>query len=246
MKNEILDIVRHTASLGFFDLAKVTGTDQTTEIWTIDEKKTVVLDAHLTAPSAGFVDSEVGLGNLSFLNGLCNLYNKESSDIEILTVEKNGRTIPEYLKFKDTEGNTDRYRLMSKEVIDEQLEQSKFKGVKWEVEFEPTKAKVSEMSAKASIYSSIEPTFTVKTDNGNLVVVFGSNTGGSHFGEMILAANVGGAMNEGYAWPIDKFLAILKLGMSGICRVHFNQVACMISINSGIGQYNYILPGHTR
>lgn len=246
MKNEILDIVRHTASLGFFDLAKVTGTDTTTEIWTCDEKKTVVLDAQLKNPSAGFVDSEVGLGNLSFLNGLCNLYNKDNSDIEITTVTKNGQTMPEYLQFNDTDGNNDKYRLMSKEVIDEQLQQSKFKGVKWDVEFEPTKAKVSEMSAKAGIYSGIEPTFTVKTDNGNLVVVFGSDTGGSHFGKMILATNVAGTINEGFAWPIDKFLAILKLGMTGECRVKFNKVACMISIDSGIGEYNYILPGHTR
>jgi len=53
-------------------------------------------------------------------------------------------------------------------------------------------------------------------------------------------------MTEGYAWPIDKFLSILKLGMAGDCRVHFSKVACMITIDSGIGVYNYILPGHTR
>ena len=128
----------------------------------------------------------------------------------------------------------------------EQLQQSKFKGVKWDVEFEPTKAKVSEMAQKAGIYSGIEPTFTVKTENGNLVFIFGSDTGGSHFGRMVFASNVAGTMKEGYAWPIDKFLAILKLGMGGECTVHFSQVACMITIDSGIGVYNYILPGHTR
>lgn len=245
MKDSIFDIVRHTASLGFFELAKITGTDKDTEVWTCDEKKTVVLDAKLKLPNGSLI-GEVGLGNLGFLNGLSGLYNKEGSEVEILTTTKNGAVIPDYIQFKDNDGNSDKYRLMSKEIIDEQLQQSKFKGVKWDVEFEPTKAKVSEMAQKASIYSGIEPTFTVKTENGNLVFIFGSDTGGSHFGRMTFAANVSGTMKEGYAWPIDKFLAILKLGMGGECRVHFSQVACMITIDSGIGVYNYILPGHTR
>lgn len=245
MKNEIFDIVRHTASLGFFDLAKITGTTESTEVWTCDEKRNVVLEATLNDPVAGLI-GEVGLGNLGFLNGLTNLYNKEGSEVEFSTVEKNGQTIPDYFIFKDGEGNKDKYRLMSKEIIDTQLEQSKFKGVKWDVEFDPKKTKVSEMSAKAGIYSSLEPTFTVKTEDGNLVLTFGSDTGGSHIGRMVFAENVTGKINEGYAWPIDKFLSIMKLGMSADCTVRFCQVACMITINSGTGTYNYILPGHTR
>ena len=245
MKDAIFDIVRHTASLGFFDLAKITGTDTSTEIWTCDEKRNVVLEAELKNPVAPLI-GEVGLGNLSFLNGLTGLYNKEGVEVEVSTVNKNGNDIPEYFIFKDAEGNNDKYRLMSKEIIDTQLQQSKFKGVKWDISFEPKKTKVSEMSQKAGIYSALEPTFTVKTENNDLVLVFGSDTGGSHFGRMTFATNVTGTMKEGYAWPIDKFLSILKLGMSGECKVQFCQVACMITIDSGTGVYNYILPGHTR
>jgi hypothetical protein len=180
------------------------------------------------------------------LNGLTGLYNKDSTEVEVSTVEKNGQTIPEYFIFKDADGNNDKYRLMSKEIIDTQLQQSKFKGVKWDISFEPKKSKVSEMSQKAGIYSALEPTFTVKTENNELVFIFGSDTGGSHFGRMTFATGVSGTMKEGYSWPIDKFLSILKLGMSGECTVQFCQVACMITIDSGTGTYNYILPGHTR
>lgn len=245
MKDAIFDIVRHTASLGFFELAKVTGTSESTEIWTCDEKRNVVLEAKLANPLPE-LEGELGLGNLGFLNGITGLYNKEGAEVSVATVDKNGETLPEYLVFKDDEGNNDRYRLMSKEIIDTQLTTSRFKGSKWEVEFEPKKSKVSEMAQKASIYSAIEPTFTVKTEDGNLVFVFGSDMGGSHFGKMTFAADVPGNMKEGYAWPIDKFLSILKLGMAGECTVRFSQVACMITIDSGIGVYNYILPGHTR
>ena len=245
MKDAIFDIVRHTASLGFFDLAKITGTDTATEIWTCDEKRNVVLDAKLKKPNAGLI-GEVGLGNLSFLNGLSGLYHKDGVEVTVLTATRNGEETPDYIQFKDADGNSDKYRLMSKEIIDTQLQQSKFKGAKWDIEFEPKKTKVSEMSQKASIYSAIEPTFTVKTEDGNLVFIFGSDTGGSHFGRMTFAAGVTGTVKEGYAWPIDKFLSIIKLGMNGECTVRFSQVACMITIDSGTGVYNYILPGHTR
>jgi hypothetical protein len=245
MKDAIFDVVRHTASLGFFELAKISGTAQSTEIWTCDEKRNVVLDAKLKNPVGDLV-GDVGLGNLGFLNGLCNLYNKDGVEVNVLTTTKNGQDIPDYLQFNDAEGNSDKYRLMSKDVIDMQLQQSSFKGTKWDVEFSPLKSKVSEMNAKAGIYASIEPTFTVKTENGNLIFTFGSDTGGSHFGKMTFATGVTGTAKEGYAWPIDKFLSIMKLGMSGECTVKFSQVACMITIDSGIGTYNYILPGHTR
>jgi len=245
MKDAVLDIVRHTASLGFFDLAKITGTDEATEIWTCDTDRNVVLDAKLNNPNPGLI-GEVGLGNLSFLNGLSGLYNKEGAEVEILTATKNGTVTPDYIQFKDTDGNSDKYRLMSKEIIDTQLEQSSFKVPKWDIQFEPKKSKVSEMSAKAGIYSGLEPTFTVKVENNDLIFIFGSDNGGSHFGRMTFASNVSGSVKEGYAWPIDKFLAILKLGMSGECTVKFCQIACMITIKSGAGEYNYILPGHTR
>lgn len=245
MKDAIFDIVRHTASLGFFDLAKITGTNENTEVWTCDEKRNVVLEAQLKNPAAPLI-GEVGLGNLGFLNGLTGLYNKDGVEVLVTNVQKNGKEVPEYFVFKDADGNNDKYRLMSKEIIDTQLEQSKFKGVKWDVTFEPKKSKVSEMSAKAGIYSALEPTFTVKTENNDLVFIFGSDTGGSHFGRMTFASGVTGTMKEGYSWPIDKFLSILKLGMNGDCTVNFCQVACMITIDSGIGVYNYILPGHTR
>ncbi len=245
MKDAIFDIVRHTASLGFFELAKLTGTPESTEIWTCDEKRNVVLDAKLKTPIAELA-GEIGFGNLGFLNGITGLYNKDGVTVEVLTAERNGVSTPDYIQFKDSDGNNDKYRLMSKEIIDTQLTTSKFKGVKWDMEFEPKKSKVSEMAQKAGIYSAIEPTFTVKTEDGNLVFVFGSDVGGSHFGKMTFAAGVTGTVKEGYAWPIDKFLSIMKLGMTGECTVRFSQVACMITIDSGVGEYNYILPGHTR
>jgi hypothetical protein len=243
LKDTILDIVRHTAGPGFFELAKITGTDEETEIWSCDEKKTVVLDAKLKSPAAGLI-GEVGLFNLGFLNGLCNLYNKEGGEVTITSTTKHNENVPEYIQFSDNDGNNGKYRFMAAELIPAEYQPSTFRGVKWDTSFDPTKNKVLEMNANAGVYSSIEPTFTAKIENNELIFIFGNVNYG--YGHMVFAKNVSGSMKESQAFPIDKFLSILKLGMSGECKVHFAQHVCMITIDNGVGVYNYILPGHTR
>ena len=58
MKDYLLDIVKHTYSLGFISLVKVTGTDKTTTIEGLAEDRSVILQAtttvsytHLTLPT---------------------------------------------------------------------------------------------------------------------------------------------------------------------------------------------------
>jgi hypothetical protein len=246
MKDIIFDVVRHTAGLGIIDAVKVTGTDEDTSISALDQNKTVILNAKLHNPAMDLV-GEFGMGNLGFLNGLTNLYNRDGSTVDVAKVTKNGTEAPESLVFKDADGNTDKYRLMSKEVVDQELQTVKFKGAKWNISFEPTKAKVSDLAQAAGIYSSIEPTFTVKVENGNVVFVLGSDSGGSHFGKRVFATGVEGTIRDGIGFPLTQFLNIMKLGMSGTCTVNFSdQGACMISIDSGLGLYNYILPSLTR
>jgi hypothetical protein len=255
MKDTIFDIVQYTASPGFFDLAKITGTTESTEIWASDEKRNVVLEATLKNPAAPLI-GEIGLGNLTVLNGIAGLYKRaeesESSKvkIEVTTVTKNGETAPDYFIFEDQDGNHDKYRLMNKNIINDILEQSKFKGVNWEITLDKKNlkpSKISEFTAKSSVYAGIEPTFTMKTENNELVFIFGSDETGSHFGRMTFATNVTGDIKEGFGWPIDKFLSLIKLGMAAPkCTLNFCQIACMITIESDIGIYNYILPGHSR
>jgi hypothetical protein len=147
--------------------------------------------------------------------------------------------------FKDVEGNTDQYRFMSKEIIEQTLQTVKFKGVEWDVTFEPTKAKVNELQQVAGIYGGIEPNFTVKTVDGNLVITVGAQDG-SFTGKRTFAQNVNGEITEGYAWPLNQVLAILKLGMSGACVMQISKKgALLISVDSGIGKYDYILPALT-
>jgi len=245
-KDVIQDIVKMTAGLGFINAVKVTGNDTETTLDAMDTDRTVILKAKLHNTQPEFV-GEFGLGNLGFLSGVSGLanYKEDSATIDVVSRERNGVTSPDHLMFKDAEGNTDQYRFMSKEIIDQNLQTVKFKGTEWDVTFEPTKAKYMELQSIAAIYGGIEPNFTVKTENGNLIITVGA-ADGSLTGKRTFATNVDGELNEGYAWPLSQVLAILKLGMSGTCVMQISKRgALQISIDTGIGKYDYILPALT-
>lgn len=242
----VQDIVKHTAGLGFITNVKVTGTDEATELDAMDADRTVIMHAQLHNATPDF-KGEFGLGNLGFLAGVTSLGNYQTDDatVEVVSRERNGVTTPDHLMFKDADGNTDQYRFMSKEIIEQTLQTVKFKGVEWDVTLEPTKAKVNELQQVAGIYGGIEPNFTVKTEGSDLIVTVGA-ADGSFTGKRTFAQNVNGEITEGYAWPLAQVLAILKLGMSGTCVMQISKKgALMISVDSGIGKYDYILPALT-
>ena len=136
---------------------------------------------------------------------------------------------------------------MSKEVVEQQLKTVTFRGVNWNVSFEPSKVAVQELAQIAGIYINIEPTFSVRTENGNLVVGVGTDDGNGHAGKRIFARNVDGELKQHWSWPLHQVLAILKLGMSGACVMNISdQGALQISIDSGLAVYNYILPAMNK
>jgi len=242
----VQDIVKHTAGLGFITSVKVTGTDESTTLDAMDADRTVILQAKLHNTVEEFT-GEFGLGNLGFLAGVTALGNYQTDDatVDVVARDRNGVSSPDHLMFKDADGNTDQYRFMSKEIIEQTLQTVKFKGVEWDVTLEPTKAKVNELQQVAGIYGGIEPNFTVKTQDGDLIVTVGAPDG-SFTGKRTFASNIEGELNEGYAWPLAQVLAILKLGMSGACVMQISsRGALQISVDSGIGKYDYILPALT-
>lgn len=242
----VQDIVKHTAGLGFITSVKVTGTDESTTLDAMDADRTVILQAKLHNTVEEF-NGEFGLGNLGFLAGVTALGNYQTDDatVDVVARDRNGVSSPDHLMFRDAEGNTDQYRFMSKEIIEQTLQTVKFKGVEWDVTLEPTKAKVNELQQVAGIYGGIEPNFTVKTEGSDLIVTVGA-ADGSFTGKRTFAQNVNGEITEGYAWPLAQVLAILKLGMSGTCVMQISKKgALMISVDSGIGKYDYILPALT-
>ncbi len=246
-KSVLLDLIKHTAGLGIFDNVKITGTTEETRIDAMDADRTVILNAKLHDPAAEFA-GEYGMGNLGLLSSLTRLsnYTGEDASVNIERGTRNGVEVPTTIRFEDRSGSKDQYRFMSKEIVDQLLKVATFRGAAWKVQVQPSAGKVQQLSEVAGIYSGVEPTFNVKTEDGNLVFEVGSDTSGA-LGRRVFAANIEGELDSTWSWNLATFLNIVKLGMTGTCMVRFSdQGACQIDIDSGIGHYSYIMPAISK
>ena len=85
--------------------------------------------------------------------------------------------------------------------------------------------------------------FQVKTDNGNLVVSFGDAS--THAGNFVFQPNVVGKLKHTWSWPINAVISILNLDGKSTVRIS-DQGAMQITVDSGITEYNYILPAQSK
>lgn len=245
LRSVLLDIVKHTSGLGIIENIKVMGSEDETVLAAMDADRTVILNAKLHDTQPEFV-GEFGMGNLSLLSSLTKLSNYQSDDaaIQLERKERNGVEVPTNIIFRDSEGSKDQYRFMSKEVVDEAIKLAKFRGVTWNVEVQPAQKRIAQLSEVASIYSGIDPAFSVKTEDGSLVFEVGSAESGI-LGRRVFADNIEGQLSSTWSWPLSTFLGILKLGGTAVVRFS-DQGACQIDVDSGIGVYSYILPAISR
>ena len=69
IKDTMKDILRHTHDLGVFEMVKIKGTAEVTEVETVDADKTVIFKGELNNPVVDFVDATVGLSRMGVLKG---------------------------------------------------------------------------------------------------------------------------------------------------------------------------------
>ena len=200
MKDILQDMVAHTHSLGFLNLVKVTGDDQSTQIDSMAEDRSVILTANTKSPVNEFA-ATFGMPNLDKL--ALHLKNPEYQKNAKLSVEKatrNGEEVPTHIHFENEAGDFQNdYRFMNQEIINEKLKSVKFKGASWEVEIEPTIASIQRMKLQSAAHSE-ETVFTVKTENDNLVFYFGDHS--THAGSFDFAKGIAGALKHAWSWPV--------------------------------------------
>lgn len=243
MKDYLLDLVTHTYDLGCIDIVKVTGTDTETVVNSISTAKTVILEAKFATPVADFIGT-FGMPNLSKLKILLNL--PEYKDAVAITVGKRSdNNEPDSINFSNTAGDfKNSYRLMSSQIVNEQLKTAKFRSdaVTWNIEFEPTVAGILrlKMQQQANAESSA---FQVQVENGNLKFYFGDHS--THAGNFVFHPGVSGTLKKTWYYPVTEFIAIMNLTGDKKIRISDNGVAQVI-VNSGIAEYNYLLPAQTK
>jgi len=243
IKDILTDIVAHTHSLGFLPLVKITGDSKSTLIESMAEDRSVIVTASAHTPVTEF-DGVFGMPNLDKLNlHLKNPEYKENAKIEVVRTERNGVEIPTSLHFENAAGDFQNdYRFMSTEVINEKLKSVKFKGATWEVELEPGVAAIQRLKLQSAAHSE-ETVFQVKTDNGNLVFSFGDAS--THAGSFVFQPNVQGKLKHTWAWPVTQVQSILNLGGNVTMKIA-DAGAMQITVDSGIAEYNYILPAQSK
>ena len=239
------DIVKHTHGLGFLDLVKITGTSDATAIDSMAEDRSVILQGSFHKPQSGMI----GTFGMPQLNKLdihlkCPEY-KEKANINVITGTRNGAETPTGIHFENEKGDfKNDYRFMNAEIINEKLKTVKFKGVKWDVEIEPSVASVQRFNFQ-SVANTEHNSFVVRTEDGNLIFTFGDQS--SHGGEFVFAKDVKGTLNKGWSWPVAQVLQILKLSDSAKVTLHFsNEGAMQVTVDSGLGKYQYIIPAQAQ
>ena len=242
MKDILQDVVAHTHALGFLSLVKVSN-DEGTAIDSMAEDRSVILTGTTANPVNEFKGT-FGMPNLDKLAlHLKNPEYKDNAKIDVVEAERNGELIPTHIHFENATGDFENdYRFMNKAIIEEKLKTVKFKGAAWNVTFNPSMASIARMKLMSAAHSE-EPTFNVKTTDGNLVFSFGDAS--THAGEFVFQHGVEGSLQHQWSWPVAQVQAILNLDGDVTMSIS-DQGAMKISVNSGMATYDYILPAQSK
>ena len=243
MRDYLLDLVEHTYDLGCIDLIKIVGDTSKTEIVGLAEDLSVVIRGNFHNPVADFVGT-FGMPNLGKLNTVLNIPEyKEDAKLSISMQQRNGADVPVGITFENKAGDfKNEYRFMTNEIVNDKLKSVKMKNVKWSVEFNPTAQNILRLKFQASANSD-ENTFTAKTENNQLKFFFGDHS--SHAGNFVFHDGITSTLTKAWAWPVTSVIAIL--GLAGDKSMKISDEGVMqITIDSGIAEYNYLLPAQQK
>jgi hypothetical protein len=240
MRDHLLDLVQHTLDLGVIDLVKITGDDKETVISGLAEDRSVVVEGKFTNPVADFIGN-FGMPNLSKLKILLNI--QEYRENAKLSITRRSTGEPDGINFENATGDfKNSYRFMASEIVNEKLKTVKFKGVNWHIEFEPTVASIMRLKMQAQANAE-EVNFQAKTDGTNLMFFFGDHS--THAGNFVFQPDVKGQLKRAWSWPIKTFISIMDLTGDKVVKIS-DDGAAMITVDSGLAVYNYILPAQSK
>jgi hypothetical protein len=131
---------------------------------------------------------------------------------------------------------------MTSAVVTDKLKTPKFKGVNWNIEFQPSVASIQRLRMQAQANAE-EPTFQVKTENGDLKFFFGDHS--THAGNFVFQAGVNGALKRAWSYPVVQFMSIMSLSGDKTVRIS-DDGAAQITVASGLVEYNYTLPAQSK
>ena len=242
--DSLQDVIKHTYSLGFIDLVKIRYDEENDNsiIEAMDADRSVVIQGTLKQPIEGLT-STIGLSRMGVLDGYLKFspFADKSAQVEIVKSDRGGKEVPSEVSFESGKGHTSSYRFMAEEIAEDQIKVPTFKGASWNVTIEPTKAALKDLATMNNILGAFEKTFTVKTEGDKLELYIGSSADRTR---LEFASGISGSLSQVHRYPLEQVLSIMKLhDSSKSTRMNFSdQGALKIDVDSGMGDYTYILP----
>lgn len=243
VKNVLKDILKHTHGLGIFEMVKITGTTEVTEVETVNADKTVIFKGRTVNPVPDFVDATVGLSRMGVLSGYLNYpgFDDDQATVKVVKQDRNGETVPVEVEFTSADSTDANYRFMLADVVNQQMKSITFKGANFDVNIVPTAKNLKDLNYFNGILGAYEATFSPKTKDGSLTFHIGD--GVSDRAKVTISNNVEGTISRDWQWPLDIVLKILRLSDTSNCVFSINNQGLMqIKILSGLCEYTYLLP----
>lgn len=243
MKDILLDIVAHTNTLDSLNLLRVESNEEETTIECVSDDKNIIMLARTHKPITEF-KGLFGMPNLEKLNlHLKNPEYQENATIRVVSEKRNGEDVLTHIHFENQHGDfKNDYRLANKVLVEEKMKKVKFKGASWLIDFNPTKSAIDRLKLMNVVHRE-EPKFNVFTrkNNENIDLIFSFGDASNHAGEYVFQSNVGTELKHTWCWSVGLVGSVLTLPGDISMKIS-DQGAMMISVDSGIALYEYIMP----
>jgi hypothetical protein len=243
MKDYLIDIVKHTVSLGCFDTLRIDGTDTETKVSSTEKEHTVVLRAKLHGVIKEF-EGLFGVPNLPLLNTILSIpeYQDDGAKLTVTRDVRNNVDQPVNIKFENTTGDfKNEFRLMASNLIDNIQPLLKFNVTSWPTSFVPTVAAQQRLKYQTSAHPE-EKAVSFRIENGEVRAMIGD--GSSHNGSFVFHTGVDKKIKETIVVPVLVVNSVLTL--AGNKTMHMGGPGMMVSVDSGIANYDYIIPMLTK
>jgi len=242
MRDYLLDIIKHTLPLNAFSQLKVQTQDGVSKITATEGERAVVLMAKTHTAIPEFADT-FGIPNLNLMNTLLNIPEyDDTASITVQTKDDGENKIPFNIHFKNAAGDfKNDFRLMSRKII-ESLEPELSMNVRqWPVKFVPGSGAVQRLKYQSTAHPEERVVeFTVK--DGKILASVGDAS--SHSGNFVFHDGIDENANYTIVVPIHYVMGILN--MVGDKTMQAGDLGLMISVDSGLVNYDYVIPMVTK
>jgi hypothetical protein len=247
MRDALLDVLKHTHSLGFFERLRVSAAEDSTIIDGMDDNRTILLKAVLKTPLKDF-QGVFGMQRLQILQGFLNFptFKTEGSRISVKNRETSEGSVPEEITFfgaDDAESTT--YRFLAASFLPNM---GTFIGKEWDVRVTPARSKVLEFMQLAGIMMSEEDWFSILTANGKLIFnIGGTDESTADRCNIVIDNNVPQKLADNLFWHTKQIIQVLKLGIEENVELKItNRGALELAMETEFAKYSYTLPARSR